>query len=82
MTICCFPNCVYLSETSRMIAVYRRFLAKEEKAIIATHGGTYEFILKEEKIPFHYVIPIMSMSGLKNLWLPIVKRKVFRAFIG
>jgi len=35
-------------------------LDKGEKAIIATHGGTYEFILKEEGIPFEYVPPIMS----------------------
>ncbi|PIP12351.1 MAG: hypothetical protein COX49_06080 [bacterium (Candidatus Stahlbacteria) CG23_combo_of_CG06-09_8_20_14_all_40_9] len=60
MTICCFPNCAYLSETSRMIAVYKRLLAKDEKAIIATHGGTYEFVLEEEGIPFEYVTPIMS----------------------
>lgn len=60
MTICCFPNCAYLSETSRMIAVYKKLLAKGEKAIIATHGGTYEFVLKSEGIPFHYVKPLMS----------------------
>jgi len=43
-----------------MIAVYKRLLAKDEKAIIATHGGTYEFVLEEEGIPFEYVTPIMS----------------------
>lgn len=60
MAICCFPNCAYLSETSRMIAIYKRLFAKREKVIIATHGGTYEFVLKEERIPFEYVAPIMS----------------------
>lgn len=60
MTICCFPNCAYLSETSRMIAVYKRLIDKGEKAVVATHGGTYEFVLKDEGIPFEYVTPIMS----------------------
>ena len=60
MTICCFPNCAYLSETSRMISVYKQLSVKREKAIIATHGWTYEFFLKEERIPFEYVVPIMS----------------------
>ncbi|MFX1535097.1 MAG: glycosyltransferase [Promethearchaeota archaeon] len=49
-----------MSETSRMIAVYKQLLAKNERAIIATHGGTYEFVLKEKGIPFEYVTPIMS----------------------
>lgn len=60
MSICCFPNCAYLSETSRMIAVYRRLLAKGKKVVVATHGGTYEFILRDEKIPFNHIMPIMS----------------------
>ena len=60
MTICCFPNCAYLSETSRMIAVYKRLIDRGEKAVIATHGGTYEFVLKDEGIPFEYITPIMS----------------------
>jgi len=60
MAICCFPNCAYLSETSRMIEVYKRLLDRGEKAIVATHGGTYEFVLEEEGIPFEHVTPIIS----------------------
>jgi UDP:flavonoid glycosyltransferase YjiC (YdhE family) len=60
MVICCFPNCAYLSETSRMIAVYKRLLAKGEKVIMATHGGSYDYVLKEEKIPVEHVPPVMS----------------------
>lgn len=43
-----------------MIAVYKKLLNLGEKPIMATHGGTYEFVLKEEKIPFEYVKPIMT----------------------
>lgn len=60
MTICCFPNCAYLSETSRMIAVYKKLIAMGENPIIATHGGTYEYLLEKESIPFKYVMPIFS----------------------
>ena len=48
--ICCFPNCAYRSETSRMIAVYKSLIARGENAIVATHGGTYEYILRDEGI--------------------------------
>ncbi len=60
MTICCFPNCAYLSETSRMIAVYQKLVAMGEPVVMATHGGTYEFVLRDEGIPFHRVPPHMS----------------------
>lgn len=60
VAICCFPNCAYLSETSRMIAVYKRLIANGERAIMATHGGTYESVLKAEGIRFDYVPPIMT----------------------
>jgi len=43
-----------------MIAVYKRLIDKGEKAVVATHGGTYEFVLKDEGIPFEYITPIMS----------------------
>ena len=60
MTICCFPNCAYLSETSRMITIYKKLIERGEKAVVATHGGTYEFVLEDEGIPFEYINPIMS----------------------
>ncbi len=60
MTICCFPNCAYLSETSRMIAVYKKLVSMGENPLMATHGGTYEYLLEKESIPFKYVMPIFS----------------------
>ncbi|MFX0066633.1 MAG: glycosyltransferase [Candidatus Hermodarchaeota archaeon] len=67
MTICCLPNCAYLSETSRMIAVYKQLIAKDEKAIIATHGGTYDFIFKEEGLNVHYVKPNLSQEQSQEM---------------
>ncbi len=60
MSICCFPNCAYLSETSRMLAVYKKLVERGADVIMATHGGTYEFVLKDEGIPFKLVEPRMS----------------------
>lgn len=62
MSICCFPNCAYLSETSRMVAVYRELVKQGENPVMATHGGTYEFILKDEGIPYHIVQPYVSSA--------------------
>lgn len=60
MSICCFPNCAYLSETSRMVEVYKELVKIGEKPLMATHGGTYEFILKESGIPYTIVEPRVS----------------------
>jgi UDP:flavonoid glycosyltransferase YjiC (YdhE family) len=59
-TICCFANCAYLSETSRMIAVYRQLVTRGADAVFATHGGTYEQLLHDHGIPFELVPPHMS----------------------
>jgi len=58
--ICCVPNCAYLSETSRMLAIYNRLVDLGEEVIMATHGGTHEFLLREAGIPIHQLEPVMS----------------------
>ncbi len=60
MKICCFPHCAYLSETSRMIAVYKELENKGIDVIMATHGGPYEELLKTENIPYFIVEPYMD----------------------
>ena len=60
MAICCFPNCAYLSETSRMVSVYKKLIEKGERALMVTHGGTYEFVFKEEGVPYHHIEPHVS----------------------
>jgi UDP:flavonoid glycosyltransferase YjiC (YdhE family) len=58
--ICCVPNCAYLSETSRMLAIYDRLLDLGEDVILATHGGTYSFLLRDAGVPIHLLDPVMS----------------------
>ncbi len=60
MPVICLPNCAFLSETSRMIAVYKKLCEIDVPVIMAAHGGTYEFALKDEKIPYQKIEPFMS----------------------
>jgi len=60
MSVVCLPNCAFLSETSRMIAIFKKLCEIGIPAIMATHGGTYEFALKGEKIPYRKIEPFMS----------------------
>jgi UDP:flavonoid glycosyltransferase YjiC (YdhE family) len=62
VSVICLPNCAFLSETSRMTAIYKKLREIKLPAIMATHGGTYEFILKEEKIPYEKIEPVMSQE--------------------
>src|SRR6266498_2085812 len=43
--ICLLPNCCFLSETSRMLEIYRALVAKGAAVRVATHGGTHEGVL-------------------------------------
>jgi UDP:flavonoid glycosyltransferase YjiC (YdhE family) len=73
MPVTCFPNCAFLSETSRIIAIYKKLLEIEVPAKIVTHGGTYEFILKDEKIPYEKIDPIMSEGDCQH-YLKVVAK--------
>ncbi len=66
MKICLFPNLAYLSETSRAIEVYNELIKKGQKPIFATHGGTYESILRDENIPYHIVPPLMTKNQCQD----------------
>ena len=70
MTIFCFPNCAYLSETSRMVSVYKRLKANGEDVVLATHGGTFEFVLINEEIPYIHLEPFVS-NELSLEWVSI-----------
>jgi UDP:flavonoid glycosyltransferase YjiC (YdhE family) len=58
--ICLMPMCAYLSETSRMIQIYKALRAQGAEARIATHGGIHETLLQSEGIPYDIVGPRMT----------------------
>jgi UDP:flavonoid glycosyltransferase YjiC (YdhE family) len=58
--ICLMPMCAYLSETSRMIQIYKALRKQGAQARMATQGGTHEVMLRNEGIEFDIVGPHMS----------------------
>lgn len=60
MTIVCIPNCAFLSETSRQIAIYKALTASDMHAVLATHGGPYDFLFEREGVPCTRLDPPMT----------------------
>src|SRR6185295_20425083 len=58
--ICLLPHCAYLSETTRMVAIYHALRRLGADVIVATHGGTHEELLRSENVPYEIVGPRMS----------------------
>lgn len=54
------PNCAYLSETSRMLAIWKALEARGARTLIATHGGTYERLIRAAGAPYVIVGPRMD----------------------
>ncbi|MCS5421361.1 MULTISPECIES: glycosyltransferase [Psychrilyobacter] len=69
MKICTFPNCAYLSETSRMIELYKEMKSRGEEVVMATHGGPYEWLFKEEGIEYNLVTPHFSNERARDFVL-------------
>jgi UDP:flavonoid glycosyltransferase YjiC (YdhE family) len=59
--ICLLPNCCFLSETSRMLEIYRALRARVAAGIkILTHGGPYECMLQAAGVAYDVVGPGVS----------------------
>ncbi|MDQ6436059.1 glycosyltransferase [Mesorhizobium sp. LHD-90] len=58
--ICLMPNCAFISETSRMIQIYKALKDRGVAARIATHGGMHETLLKDEGIDYDIIGPHMD----------------------
>jgi UDP:flavonoid glycosyltransferase YjiC (YdhE family) len=60
LPICLMPHCAYLSQTSRMIEIYRALQARGVTARVATYGGTYESALRAAGIDYDVIGPPMD----------------------
>lgn len=58
--ICLMPMCAYLSETSRMIQIYKALKQQGAEVVMATHGGVHEALIRAEGIPYDIVGPRMD----------------------
>lgn len=75
MQIICLPNCAFLSETSRMIAIYQKLIEIGAPTIMATHGGTYEFAIQQQGIPYQRIEPFMTDEECRNYVATIIQVK-------
>ena len=58
--ICLLPNCAYLSETTRMLAIHDALRARGADARIATHGGPHERALQAAGVAYDLLEPRMT----------------------
>jgi UDP:flavonoid glycosyltransferase YjiC (YdhE family) len=62
--ICLMPNCCFLSETSRMLEIYKALQARGGRGTaslrILTHGGPYESVLRAAGVPYDLIGPGVS----------------------
>ena len=54
------PNCGFLSETSRMLAIAQALQSRGEAVAIATHGGAYTRVLDDAGLPWTLLPPVMD----------------------
>jgi len=69
--ICLLPNCCFLSETSRMLEIYRALREHGDSAAgapgaagikVVTHGGPYESVLQAAGVPYDVLGPGVSTA--------------------
>ncbi|MEU4423360.1 glycosyltransferase [Actinoplanes sp. NPDC024001] len=59
-SICLLPHCAYLSQTSRMIEIYRALQQRGVTPRVATYGGTFESALRAAGIDYDLIGPRMD----------------------
>jgi UDP:flavonoid glycosyltransferase YjiC (YdhE family) len=65
--ICLLPNCCFLSETSRMLAIHRALRARGAAVCVATHGGTYEWVLRDAGVAYDLLGPGLDAERCAEL---------------
>lgn len=54
------PHCAFLSETSRMLEIWRALTARGVEARIATHGGPFTRVYRDAGVPFDLIAPALD----------------------
>lgn len=57
------PNCTFLSETSRMLAIAQALRRRGVECTLASHGGPYEHLLNGAGVGYTRVRPLMDEAG-------------------
>ena len=72
-----------------MAAVYTRLVEQGGEAVMATHGGAYEFVLRRHGIPYEVIEPRLTPEQARRLlegltfrpWKPIYEPSVLEAHV-
>lgn len=67
MTVVLLPNAGFLSETTRMLAVFRELENLGTPVVLGSHGGTYEGILQEEGGSWERIPPAQTRKDCARL---------------
>ena len=62
MRIVCFPHFYYLSEVSRLVEIGKALRGMGQEVVFFSHGGTYEWVAREEGFEVVGVPPAMSQK--------------------
>ena len=65
--IVCMANCAYLSETSRMIAIYRALRSAGAAVTMATHGGSHLHVIRDAGIEHVLLEPVVTDERSRKL---------------
>lgn len=66
MTVVLLPNAGFLSETTRMLAVYHELQKLGTHTVLATHGGTYEGVLEQEGVSWERIPPAQTEQDCRR----------------
>jgi UDP:flavonoid glycosyltransferase YjiC (YdhE family) len=71
-----------------MIAIYRKLVEIGIQVKIATHGGTYEFLLEDERIPYEKIEPSISdddcyhyLRAVAKPWINLYNESTLPKFV-
>lgn len=71
--IALLPNCGFLSETSRMLAIGQALKARGEAVALATHGGPYTHVLDQAGMPWTLLQPEMDAARCERFLHDLVR---------
>ncbi|MFO7894651.1 MAG: glycosyltransferase [Longimicrobiales bacterium] len=60
MSIVLLPNASFLSETSRMLAIREALEERGMDPVLATHGGTFEWVIRDAGVPYERLDPPLT----------------------
>jgi UDP:flavonoid glycosyltransferase YjiC (YdhE family) len=71
--IALFPNCGFLSETSRMLAIGQALVARGQPVVFATHGGPYARVIEDAGFTLTRLDPPMDAARCERFLRDLIQ---------